>query len=207
MLAATAAQADALATALAVMPPREGLTLAEAMPGVEAMIQEAGQQYATSGWAACQAPAPLPANFQVEVSYTLPAIEASNYRKPYVLIWVTDADKNPVKTLLILGAKRDYQEDNYIWWRRYGRKEPTLIDTMAKPTRPPGRYTVAGTGRTRPAGGSPRAATSSTSRLRASTAAMPIRPSRWTWAPRPPPARAQARTSSARPRCDTGKGR
>jgi thiamine biosynthesis lipoprotein len=84
----------------------------------------------------------LPAGFAVEVSYEIPKVEAANYRKPYVLVWVTDADKNLVKTLLVQGTKKQYQEDNYVWWRRYGRKEPGLVDAMAKPTRPPGRYTV-----------------------------------------------------------------
>jgi len=144
VLAPAAAQADALATALAVMEPAEGLAFAEAMPGVEAMIVQAGEQQATSGWwAACQAAgAPLPAAFEVEVSYSLPKIEAANYRKPYLIAWVTDADKNPVKTLMILGAKREWQEDNYVWWRRYGRKNPAQVDTLAKPTRGPGKYSV-----------------------------------------------------------------
>ncbi len=142
VIAANATQADALATALAVMAPDEGLSLAEAIPGAEALILEAGRRYETSGWAACQAAAPLPADFKVSVRYVLPKVDVANYRKPYVLVWVTDAEKNPIKTLLILGSKKDYQEDNYVWWRRYGRKQPAQIDTLAKPTRPPGTYSV-----------------------------------------------------------------
>lgn len=140
VLAPDATTADALATALAVMPRAQGLALAEAMPGVEALILEGGERWPTSGWNACQAP--LPVGFQVEVTYTLPKIEAANYKKPFVLVWVTDADKNPVKTLLIQGQKEEWQEDNYVWWRRYGRKTPGQVEAMGKPTRPPGRYTV-----------------------------------------------------------------
>lgn len=142
VLAPTAVQADALATALAVMTPREGLVLAGRLPDVEAMIIENGKVHTTAGWASCQVGAPLPANFQVEVAYELPRIEVGNYRKPYVVAWITDADKNLVRNLTILGAKQDYQEDNYVWWRRYGRKQPGVLDTMAKPTRAPGRYTI-----------------------------------------------------------------
>lgn len=143
VIAPTATEADALATALAVMPLEAGLALAERRPGVEALLIADGHRQTTSNWqAACQAAQPLPAGFEVQVTYELPKIEAANYRKPYVLVWVTDLDKTPIKTLLIQGTKQDYQEDNYVWWRRYGRKQPGAIEAMGKPTRPPGRYTV-----------------------------------------------------------------
>ena len=142
VIAPDAATADALATALAVLPRADALALAEATPGVEALLMEGKLRSATSGWAQCQAPAPLPAGFQVEVTYVLPKIDAANYKKPYVVVWVTDAEKNPIKTLLIQGTKKEYHEDNYVWWRRYGRKDPGVVEAMGKPTRPPGKYTV-----------------------------------------------------------------
>lgn len=137
-----AVTADALSTALAVMPRDAGLALAEATPGVEALILEDGESWATSGWNACQAAAPLPAGFSVEVTYNLPKIEAGNYKRPFVIVWVTDLEKNPIKTLLIQGTRQDWQEDNYVWWRRVGRKQPGVVEAMGKPTRPPGRYSV-----------------------------------------------------------------
>lgn len=142
VLAADAVTADAMSTALAVMPREQGLALAEATPGLEALLIEDGQAWKTSGWNACQAAAPLPAGFQVEVSYTVPKIEAANYKKPFVIVWVTDLDKNPIKTLLVSGLKQDWQEDNYVWWRRVGRKQPGVVEAMGKPTRAPGKYSV-----------------------------------------------------------------
>jgi thiamine biosynthesis lipoprotein len=143
VVARTAMDADALATALATLPPARGLALAERISGAEAMVLDIdGTRHETAGWASCQAAAPLPSGFQVQVEYALPKVEAANYRKPYVIVWVTDADKNPIKTLLILGTKRDYQEDNYVWWRRYGRKTPGLLDSVGRPTRAPGKYAV-----------------------------------------------------------------
>lgn len=145
VIAPRAMDADALATALAVMPPRDGLALAAAFPGAEALILAAdGTAYQTDGWAAfsCQAPSPLPAGFAVEVGFDLPKIDVANYKRPYVVVWVTDANKAPVKTLLLLGTKQEYMEDSYVWWRRWGRKQTAKIDSMAKPTRAPGRYTV-----------------------------------------------------------------
>ena len=142
VLAANAATADALSTALSVMPRDAGLALAESMPGIEAMLIEDGQAWKTSGWNACQAAAPLPAGFTVDVSYTVPKIEAANYKKPFVIVWVTDLEKNPIKTLLISGTRQDWQEDNYVWWRRVGRKQPGVVEAMGKPTRAPGKYSV-----------------------------------------------------------------
>lgn len=145
VLAPDAMTADVLATALAVMSADAGRALVASLDGVEAMVADAsGGQWATGGWAAaCQAGAALPAGFQVEVTYTIPKLDTPNYKKPYVLVWVTDAEKNPVKTLLVQGTKQDWQEDNYVWWRRYGRKQAGVVEAMGRPTRPPGRYTVA----------------------------------------------------------------
>ncbi|MBX3483655.1 DUF2271 domain-containing protein [Phenylobacterium sp.] len=145
VLAPDAMTADALATALAVMPADEGKVLVAALDGVEAMVVDAaGGQWASEGFvAACQAGAAIPAGFQAEVTYTIPKLDAPNYKKPYVIVWVTDTEKNPIKTLLIQGTRQDWQEDNYVWWRRYGRKQAGAVEAMGKPTRPPGRYTVA----------------------------------------------------------------
>lgn len=143
VVALNAMDADAFATALAVLPPARGVALADSLPGVEAMILDVdGTRHESAGWASCQATAPLPSGFQVQVEYALPKVEVANYRKPYMIVWVTDADKNLIKTLLILGTKRDYQEDNYVWWRRFGRKNPGLLDSVGRPTRAPGKYTV-----------------------------------------------------------------
>lgn len=142
VIAPTAMAADALSTALAVMPPSQALALAESLPGVEALLFDIdGAPKATSGWNSCQA-ATLPPGFAVEVSYELPKISVANYERPYVVVWVTDADKALVKTLLVMGDRQDWQEDNYVWWRRYGRKIPGVVEATAKPTRAPGRYTV-----------------------------------------------------------------
>jgi thiamine biosynthesis lipoprotein len=52
-----------------------------------------------------------------------------------------------VRTLLMLGDREQWQDDNYIWWRRVGRHTPNLVATTGRPTRAPGRYNVAWDGR------------------------------------------------------------
>ncbi len=151
-----AADADALATALCLMPPREGLALVERLPGIEARLTDGvGAVHVSRGWTAMTEPAPrliraaavVPAGApEVTVAYEVPKISAPKYYAPYVVIWVTDADRKLVRTLALLGEKPRYLESNYVWWRRYGRLTPG-IDAQAKPTRPPGRYTAVWDGR------------------------------------------------------------
>ena len=158
VVAASAAEADALATALCAMPCEAGLALAEARPGVEArLVGTDGAARATSGWEAltvAPAEAPLlqrvaaatapawPANYAMTVEYRLPNQGARAYA-PYVAIWVTDAAGRLVRALTMLGNDLDYVSENYIWWRRYGRARPQVVAAVARPTRPPGRHSVA----------------------------------------------------------------
>lgn len=157
VVAARAADADALASAFCVMAPRDSLALANRLPGVEALIwAQDGVQYESAGWRdlvlreappraiPIQAPpaTPWPANFQLSVSYEIPEIASANYRKPFVLIWITNANREVVRTLLMLGQREQWQDDNYIWWRRVGRFQPGIVDAISRPTRAPGRYDV-----------------------------------------------------------------
>lgn len=159
VVAPRAADADALATAFNVMAPDEAIALADSMPGVEALIATAdGALHHSSGWsnllaaddgearfvqtqAAAAGPA-WPANFQLDIQYQIPTISAPDYKKPYVIMWITDANRQVVKTLLMLGERPQWQDDNYIWWRRVGRFNENLVSQISRPTRAPGRYNI-----------------------------------------------------------------
>jgi len=154
-----AADADALATALAVVPPQVGLALARRFAGVEALlITGSGERLQSGGWASletvrtpltCAAAdgAGWPAGFAVTVDYEVPKIASSRYHAPYLVMWITDPDGQMVRTLLMLGRKSEWAPENYIWWRRYGRRTPDIVDSVARATRAPGRYSVAWDGR------------------------------------------------------------
>lgn len=149
VIADGAVDADAAATALAVLPPDQALALAERLPGIEAAIfPPAGGVMTTSGWQArsaadlCQAATPLPAGYLVQVTYEAPKIDVANYKHPFVIIWVTDADKSLVKTLMVSATKKNWIDNLYVWWRRYGRQDASLFDANLKPTRAPGKYTI-----------------------------------------------------------------
>lgn len=152
-----AADADALATAFMVMPPHKALALADRTPGVETQITDAdGVRHASRGWADLLVPASFTPSMaaaaasatvagkglSLDVGYQVPRIDAEPYHAPYVVMWVTDENRQMVRTLLVLGRKPKFAPENFVWWRRYGRQAPEVFDTVARPTRPPGRYAV-----------------------------------------------------------------
>ncbi|XID74391.1 DUF2271 domain-containing protein [Alkanindiges sp. WGS2144] len=152
-----AADADALATALAALPPEQGMQLIEQLLGYEAQLtSQNGEIYQTSGWHnlvnIAQTPQMLntaskasssswPAGYQAKLDLVIPKIQAENYRAPYVSIWVTDSQKKLVRTLAAWGKDPKWLDSNYVWWRRYGRQMDNL-DAVAKPSRQPGQYNV-----------------------------------------------------------------
>lgn len=152
-----AADADALATALAALSPADGLQLIEQLVGYEAqMISQTGQIYQSSGWhnllstpdsrpslhnTASDSSANWPAGYQAKLDLVIPKINVDKYRAPYVSVWVTDAQKKIVRTLAVWGKDQKWIDSNYVWWRRYGRQMDNL-DAVAKPSRQPGQYSM-----------------------------------------------------------------
>lgn len=156
-----AADADALATALAAMQPAEGLELIEALIGYEAKLTLSnGDVHQSSGWnslvqlpqnaemrtVASQSATKWPAGYQAIIDLTIPKIDVEKYRAPYVSVWVTDANKKIVRTLAVWGKDEKWINSNYVWYRRYGR-QMTNLDAVAKPSRQPGNYKLAWDGK------------------------------------------------------------
>ncbi len=157
VVARSAADADALSTAFMVMAPDRALALAAGLDGVEAYITDSdGARHVSDGWAslasiephltraryAAPASATASRGLSLDLTYTVPKIEAEPYHAPYVVMWVTDENRKLVRTLLVLGAKPKWAPENFIWWRRYGRLDPKVLDSIGRATRLPGRYSV-----------------------------------------------------------------
>lgn len=150
IVAADATRADALATALSVMPIRAGLELADALPEVAALVlSETGTAFTSQRW-----PALLLADAgaaagpeQLVVDYQIPMQASDRYHAPYLALWIARADGSPVRQLLVLGERSRYLQDLPQWWRRYGRDDLPAIQGIVRPTRLPGRYSVAWDGR------------------------------------------------------------
>ena len=167
VVAASAMEADALATAFAVLPPERSVALADASPGVEAsIVTSQGRRHLSAGWAAMVVPVqqgggPVippqgragqggpawPSGFDLEIQYEVPAIRDARYRRPYVAIWIGDERGRLVRTVLLLGERPYWQDSNYLWWRRQGAEAAAAVEAISRPTRAPGRYTVRWDGR------------------------------------------------------------
>lgn len=153
-VARTAMDADALATAFSVLPPSESMALADRLPDVAARIIDAhGKVHTSTRWQDyCAEGAPRrlaqadgagwPAGFALNIEYEVPRISTGTYHNPYMALWITDENRKLVRTLLVLGSESRYREENYIYWRRFGRLDAKLVDSVTKPTRAPGHYTV-----------------------------------------------------------------
>jgi len=126
VVAPTARDADALATAFSVLEPAESLRLARQLEGVQCLlITAAGQRLTTPGWSLIESLPESPptqlAQAEQEQPKTAPAAEVDwnggyelevqleingadggrRYRRPYVAVWVEDDEGYPVKTLAL----------------------------------------------------------------------------------------------------------
>ena len=161
VLAPKAADADALATALCVLPATEGVLLIQSLPNTACLIVEANGATARSeNWdQLAQATEPPPAAaetvalaeraYELDIKFEIAAPEGGKeYRRPYVAIWICDDEGYPVRTLLLwyqrgglrwLPSLRAWMRDDQI---RYFTEEMDLAITMSRATRPPGQYDV-----------------------------------------------------------------
>ncbi|MEM9379990.1 MAG: DUF2271 domain-containing protein [Planctomycetota bacterium] len=152
VVAPTAEVADALSTALMVLPPKRGKALVEARDGVECLlVDSAGRRYMTDGWPAVggvevgPTGVPWPAEKQVRVDFTFerPARTGRRrrgaYRRPYVAVWVETLDGTPVRTLCLWIERERWLRDLRRWHRLHKNDRPH-IDAVTRPTRNPGSY-------------------------------------------------------------------
>lgn len=161
VIADSAAEADALATALLVMDARDGLALAERTPGGEARITDAfGRAHTTRGWrkVASEPPVrlirvadPVPAaptkwqpDWAVEMIYSAPEKSVDqrqrDFRTPYMAMWITDKQNRPIRTLVLIGTSKEWQRDNFIWWGMYKDRAAKLVELRSTATQLSGRY-------------------------------------------------------------------
>lgn len=152
VVADSAIVADAVATALSVQALTDGIDWINTLEGVEALvIDSAGHQLNSSGWSALLAEGTDSGSSsgfgQLTLDYALPAFEIAAYNRPYLAIWISDAEQAPLKNLLLLGENERWARENSRWWRRVGRRNPELLDGVARPTRGPGEYQVQWDGR------------------------------------------------------------
>jgi thiamine biosynthesis lipoprotein ApbE len=91
--------------------------------------------------------------FELVVNFEInrPEAEAGRYRRPYVAVWVEDKDGFPVRNLVLWVSQTgsgpfQWLPDLRRWYRAdQARKKvdkTEMVFTVARPTRPPGKYSV-----------------------------------------------------------------
>lgn len=77
---------------------------------------------------------------KMTVDLTLPEITEGQYHRPYVAVWVENAQGQPVKTLSLWVWNEGYKwlKDIRRWWRKAGREDMSFVDGIASATRPAG---------------------------------------------------------------------
>ncbi|MEI6897889.1 MAG: DUF2271 domain-containing protein [Psychromonas sp.] len=82
----------------------------------------------------------IPDTATMEIQFELPSIKSSTYVRPYVALWIEDAQKTPVRTIQLWVGKDEWLKDLRSWWRKVGRNDPILVDAVTSATRPAGQY-------------------------------------------------------------------
>jgi thiamine biosynthesis lipoprotein len=161
VIASTAIQADALATALLVMNAQNGLALIEGVPDAEARITDSsGEAHTSEGWKTLsrKVPARLArvanmtnnsdqwiGDWVVELNYKAPSKREHNdpdFRSPYMAMWITDKANRPVRTIMLVGINPKYQRENFVWWNLYRDQAPKMVGLRASATSLSGRYAL-----------------------------------------------------------------
>lgn len=163
VIAPDAATADALSTSFSVLDPAEGIRLADATPGVACLlVLDSGEVVRSTRWpmsptlAADPKPAPAPTTtaarptMELSVAFDLQNTSGGRYNRPYVALWVEDADSFPVRTLLLWVLQSPKGQRWLPDLRRWHRSDDTrrladdkdLVATASGATRNPGHYSA-----------------------------------------------------------------
>lgn len=178
IVARSSHEADAVATICNVLSVSEGLALVESLPGVDCLlVSRDGNQHTSQHWSELTSPRLFrftATSFQVAfagddaktaeksadekkaepellellVNFELGRPTGTQYRRPYVAIWLEDEDEFPVKTAVLWMLTKQpgprWHRDLLRWYRNDGvRKladETALIGTISASTRGPGEY-------------------------------------------------------------------
>jgi FAD:protein FMN transferase len=153
--------AGALATALSILPIEEGRRLASSFPDVEyLLVLQDGEQIASANWrrfselrpAAFVASPAIAVNglwnpaFELNISIQLPRMQDARARRPYVALWIEDADHYPIRTLALWFSKARWLNELKQWYRddqvRTLSEGSDISRTISSATRLPGQYTL-----------------------------------------------------------------
>ncbi|MDR2212398.1 MAG: DUF2271 domain-containing protein [Pseudomonadales bacterium] len=141
-----AVTADALATTLAAQSFAAAREWAQTNLDESVqilLVNRQGQEWYTPGWFDLlygEQRRQLQAEISLNMDYTIPRTRQSPYERPYVAVWIGDAQGKALRNLLLLGGDGRWARDNSTWWRRTGNQIRLENYNVTRPTRGPGEY-------------------------------------------------------------------
>jgi thiamine biosynthesis lipoprotein ApbE len=157
VIARDPATAGALATAFSVMSPAQSRRLAASLRDIDyLLVLRDGRTITSPNWSSRELPRIQPASYaqtkpaaapmDLLITLELARIEDPRYRRPYVAVWVEDADHFPVRTLALWFQKPRWLPDLKSWYHsdqvRNLAEGTDLSTTVSSATRSPGKYTL-----------------------------------------------------------------
>ncbi len=161
VIATSATDAGALATAFNVMAPKESIAMASLMPGIDYLIiTQKGERIESQNFHSLILPNNVPklpaenvfANVIVqkawknEVVINLSLTQPPGFAKrPFAAFWIEDEEKNTVKTIALWYNKIRWLPDVREWYRKNGKSmtaDPAFYSSITSATRSPGKYTL-----------------------------------------------------------------
>ncbi|MEY4641796.1 MAG: hypothetical protein RLZZ227_1790 [Pseudomonadota bacterium] len=140
VIAADTLTADVVATALAAQGAEAGLAWVNTLENVEALLISAdGSRRTSRNWNRYLSEDLMRqagANVSMVVDYTIPDLNERGYERPYVAIWISDAQGKAIRNLLLLGGEQRWASTNSRWWNSTRKR----MDNVTRPTRNPGEY-------------------------------------------------------------------
>lgn len=155
VIARDSVTANALATALCVLTPEDGLRLVDRTPDAAAILSARnGAVLRSLRFAAYEQPLrviPVQAaanwqpGYEVAVTLILKEIQGYRVRRPYIAVWAEDSAGKLVRNIAVWANKPRWLPELRGWWSRNGGSGDLF--SLTKPTRPPGRYRIVWDGR------------------------------------------------------------
>jgi thiamine biosynthesis lipoprotein ApbE len=157
VVANSATEAGALATAFNVMKPEESIALAEKTGNVDYLIiTRDGRRIESANWKSLQIPgstvssknliAAAEKDWKNELVINLELAQHQGYAKrPFAAVWVEDIDQHIVKTIALWYNKQRWLPDLRTWFRKNRETmmgDPSLFGSVTSATRSPGKYTL-----------------------------------------------------------------
>ena len=145
----TASQSDALATAMMVLSPEEGIKLIESLKATECiLVLKENTLVKSSGIDSLvyKEPGHIMDNlasvkgFDLKLEIEINHPESSRYHRPYLAIWVEDDDDEVVKTVCLWMELGSSWVKKLSRWSRLDYIDAQTIRAVTKATRMPGRY-------------------------------------------------------------------